>query len=409
MSEVVQRVEKHVIKASHPYFKMLCSFCQKSKNLYNHANYLVRQNFIENQKWIRYGELDKQLKYDTAFPDYKNMPTAQSAQQCLRLLDKTWNSFFRSIKDWSKHKDKYLGRPKMPKYLKKNGLFVLALTNQNCKLKGNSIYFPKIFSGFSVKTGIKAKINFQSFQQIRIVPKYNKLIVEVVYNITVPAIKANNTRIIGIDIGVNNLAAVANNCELPAFVINGKPVKAINQFYNKKRAYFQGVLQQANSRYTSKRLFRLSEKRYSKIADYMHKASRRIIKFCLSNDIDTIVIGQNKFWKQDSHLGRKTNQNFVQMPFAQLIQMIQYKAKNLGIATVLTEEGYTSGTSFIDGELPIKENYNKSRRKHRGMFFSNIGLKINADLNGAYQIIRKVFPIKWDRGCALHPSVVNLD
>ena len=126
------------------------------------------------------------------------------------------------------------------------------------------------------------------------------------------------------------------------------------------------------------------------------------------DDIHKIVIGKNKEWKQNISLSKRVNQNFVQIPFARLIEMIQYKAEECGIAVIMTEESYTSGTSFVDNEEPVKENYNKSRRVHRGLFISNCGIKINADLNGAYQILKKVFPIKWDRGCVLHPFVVNV-
>lgn len=159
----------------------------------------------------------------------------------------------------------------------------------------------------------------------------------------------------------------------------------------------------------SKRMDRLTEKRNGKIDDYLHKSSRYIINYCEKNDIHTIVIGKNKEWKQNSKLSKRVNQNFVQIPFARLIEMIQYKAEEKGIAVILTEESYTSGTSFIDSEEPVKENYNKARRIHRGLFVSNNGIRINADLNGAYQILRKVVPeIRWNRGCVLHPFVVNV-
>ena len=129
------RVEKHVIKSSCSYFSMLMDFCHKSKNLYNHANYIIRNKFTKENILVSYGELDKILKKDYDYPDYQSMPTAQTAQQTLRLLCKNWKSFFTSIKDWKKHKDKYLGRPKLPKYLKKDGQYILILTNQNCKLQ----------------------------------------------------------------------------------------------------------------------------------------------------------------------------------------------------------------------------------------------------------------------------------
>lgn len=404
------RVEKHIIKSSNAFFSMLIDFCHKSKNLYNHANYLVRQAFTsqDNSKWIRYTELDKLLKADEEYPDYKEMPTAQSAQQILRLLDSNWKAFFASIKDWSKNKDKYLGKPKLPKYLKKNGNFPVILTNQNCKLRNGSLYFPKAFKGFTLTPKFIKKENFASFQQIRIIPKRNRIIAELVYNINVPEKKSDNQRYIGIDIGVDNLATVCNNTGEKAFIINGKPLKSVNQYYNKKISHYREIAKRMNNSDYSKRMDRLTEKRNAKIDDYLHKASRYIIDYCLKYDIGTITIGKNKEWKQNVNLSKRINQHFVQIPFARLIEMIEYKAEEYGIAVVTTEESYTSGTSFIDNEEPVKENYNKSRRVHRGLFVSNSGITINADLNGAYQILKKVVPIKWDRGCVLHPFVVNV-
>lgn len=402
------RVEKHIIKQTDKHFSMLMNFCHMSKNLYNHANYLVRKEFTDNDKWLRYGELDKILRADMEYPDYKNMPTAQTAQQILRLLDKNWKSFFKSIKDWSKNKGKYLGIPKMPKFLKKDGKYLLVLTNQNCKLKDGYILFPKSFNGFSVKTKFVERQDFKSFQQVRIIPHKNRIVIELIYEIESVTEKSDNGRYIGIDIGVDNLATVGNNMGKTAFIINGKPLKSINQYYNKQISHYREVCKRVNNKDYSNRMDKLTEKRNAKIDDYLHKASRKIVDYCVENQINTIVIGQNKEWKQSSVMSKRVNQHFVQIPFARLIEMIQYKAQERGIAVILTEESYTSGTSFIDNEMPVKENYNKARRIHRGLFKSNNGTLINADLNGAYQIVRKVFPIKWDRGCALHPIVVNI-
>ena len=403
------RIEKHIIKLFDKYFSLLLSFCQQSKNLYNHANYLIRQEFTQNKRLLKYSDLDKILKADEEYPDYQNMPTAQSAQQILRLLDKNWKAFMVSIKDWNKHKEKYSGRPKLPNYLKKNGYYILILTNQNCKLKDGKIHFPKTFQGFTIKPKFTDKENFVSFQQVRLIPHKNRIVAEVVYNMEILEIKADNQRYIGIDIGVNNLATVCNSISDKAFIINGKPLKSINQYYNKVISHYKEIAKRMNKTDYSKRMDRLTEKRNSKIDDYLHKASRYIINCCLKADIHTIVIGKNKEWKQNSKLSKKVNQNFVQIPFARLIETIQYKAKEQGIAVILTEESYTSGTSFIDNEEPTKENYNKARRIYRGLFVSNKGIKINADLNGAYQILRKVVPeIRWNRGCVLHPFVVNV-
>ena len=145
-------------------------FCQQSKNLYNHANYLIRQEFTQNQKLIKYKDLDKMLKADEEYPDYQNMPTVKSAQQILRLLDKNWKAFMVSIKDWSKHKEKYRGKPRLPKYRKKDSHYILILTNQNCKLREVKIYFSKVFQGFTITPKFTEKENFVSFQQVKLIP-----------------------------------------------------------------------------------------------------------------------------------------------------------------------------------------------------------------------------------------------
>ncbi len=408
MKKTVVRVEKHVIKSSDEYFPLLIDFCHKAKNLYNHANYLVRCTLKEQKKTLPYKELDQLLKADTEYPDYKEMPTAQAAQQLLRLLCQNWSAFFTAIKDWKTHKEKYTGRPKIPGYLKKNGNFLLILTNQNCKLKNEKIHFPKVFQGFIITPKFTEKENFHSFQQIRLIPKKNRIIAELVYNIEVPEQKTDHQRYVGIDIGVDNLATVCNNIGKQAFLINGKPLKSINQYYNKAVSHYREICKRMNQHDNSERMDRLTEKRNAKIDDYLHKASKYIINYCLEHDIHTIVIGKNKEWKQHANFSKRVNQHFVQIPFARFIEMIQYKAEEHGIAVILTEESYTSGTSFIDNEKPVKANYNKARRVHRGLFVSDSGITINADLNGAYQILKKVFPIKWDRGCVLHPIVVNM-
>lgn len=144
----INRVEKHIIKPNNKYYSLLDEFCYKSKNLYNCANYIIRQEFINNGKWIRYNDLDKLLKQEGNNFDYKNMPLASTSQQCLKLLDKNWKSFFQSIKDYNKNSNKYLGRPKLPKYKQKDSRNLIVLTNQNCKISKNIIKFPKALKDF---------------------------------------------------------------------------------------------------------------------------------------------------------------------------------------------------------------------------------------------------------------------
>ena len=292
--------------------------------------------------------------------------------------------------------------------MKKDGSYELVLTNQNCKITGNKIQFPKVFEGFFLTPRCIEREDFLSLQQVRIVPKEQYLVVEVVYKIQLPEKKEDNGRYIGIDIGVSNLATVGNTIGKPAFILNGRPLKSMNQYYNKKISYYRSLAKRMNRKEYSKRMAQLTKKRMAKIEDYLHKVSRYLIEYCKKEDISKIVIGQNKEWKQESPLGKVVNQSFVQIPFAKFLQMIQYKAEEVGITVILTEESYTSGTSFLDGETPKKANYNKARRVQRGLFVSNTGIAINADLNGAYQILKKVVSIKWDRGWALHPVVVNI-
>ncbi len=337
---IIQQVEKHIIKKGHPYYTMFCEFTHQSKNLYNHANYLVRKEFLETGKWLRSQDLDKILRQDFSYPDYTNMPAAQSAQQTLRLLDTNWKSFFKSIKDWSKNKEKYSGKPKLPKYKPKDGKLVLIVTNQQIKQKEDLLTFPKSFQGFKLKPRCVTLANFEKINQIRIVPNNQVFCVEIVYSVSIDdTLLSDNGRYMSIDLGLDNLATVVTNTGLQPIVVNGKGLKSINQYYNKVASHYMSVAKQMN------------------------------------------------------------------------IEKICYKARSCGIQVILTEESYTSGTSFLDNELPQKDFYNKKRRVHRGLFVSNEGIQINADVNAAYQILKKVFPNEFSdgiEGVVLHPVRVDV-
>ncbi|MED4871365.1 transposase [Geobacillus stearothermophilus] len=231
------------------------------------------------------------------------------------------------------------------------------------------------------------------------------------YKKEIPNMIRESNRVVGIDLGLNNFVTMVNNIGETPIVINGKGVKSINQYYNKQKAYFQSILKKQNGLNWSKRLEKLTLKRNNKIKDFMHKASRYVVDWCVKHNIDTIVIGKNDNWKQEVDLGKRLNQAFVQIPYDMFIEQLQYKCEEVGIKVVLTEESYTSGTSFLDGEAPIKENYDKNRRIKRGLFKSNKGILINADVNGAYNIMRKVFPKTFANGVegvGLHPVKLNV-
>ena len=264
-----------------------------------------------------------------------------------------------------------------------------------------------MFNQYLLPTKIHGKL-----QQVRIVPRNNHYVIEVVYKTTVANARENNGRYMSVDIGLDNLATIVTNTGMKPVVLNGNGLKSINKYYNKQKAHYQEIAKRMNDLYVTNRLTRITNKRNNMIDDLMHKASKRVLDLALENDISVIVIGNNKDWKRESNMSKKVNQSFVGIPHQRFIEMVKYKAENVGIKVVLTEESYTSGTSFLDYETPIKENYNKSRRIFRGLFVSDNGIKINADVNGAYQIMKKVFPNAFAdgiEGVGLHPVRVAIE
>lgn len=399
----VSRVEQHVIKKTHPIFKIIDDKCFKSKNLYNYANYLIRQEFINNGKWIRDKELDKMLQSHETYTELGS----QASQKTLQLLDKNWKSFFNAIKDWKKHPNKYLGRPKIPKYKDKNGRFILMLKNIQCRIENGYLIFSwKPLKGFKFKTNVEDRLI-----AVRFIPKGSCYVLEIIYEKEVNEINFESQNILGIDLGVNNFATLTNNIGEIPIVINGRGLKSVNQYWNKENSKLKSDLKKRHNKNWSNKLERLTQKRNNKINHFMHCASKWVIDYCKALNIDTIIIGHNKEWKQECSLHKIINQGFVQIPYNRFIDILRYKCEDANIKFIETNESYTSGTSFLDGELPIKDNYDKSRRIFRGMFKSNQGILINSDVNGSYQIIKKVFPKGFTNGIegvGLHPIRVNL-
>lgn len=400
----VQRVERHYIKKSHKAYKLFDEYCFKAKNIYNLANYTQRQLFINGEKIMKYVDLSKALNKTEAFKDIGS----NSAQMTLKVLDKAWKSFLVSVKDYHKNPSKYLGKPKLPSYKKKDGRHVFIMTNWQTQIKEEYLYFA--FTPLKPLNNLfKTKVVGKHLQT-RVVPKGSSYVLEIVYEKEVIEPKPFNNRIVGVDLGVDNLATCVNNIGVKPIVINGRIVKSINEYYNKKRARLQSSLMKRHSKHWSNRLDTLQLKRDRKLEYYLHCASKSIINYCEGLDIDTIVIGLNKTWKQESKLPKKANQNFISIPYDKLINMIKYKAENIGITVIVNEESYTSGCSFLDLEEPIKANYNKARRIVRGLFESNNGTLINSDVNGGYNIIVKVFPNAFADGIKdvhLHPVRVS--
>jgi putative transposase len=230
-----------------------------------------------------------------------------------------------------------------------------------------------------------------SFDQVRIVPRKTHYLVEVVYTRPIQPADVDRDRVASIDIGLDNLATVTSNQpDFAPLLVNGRPLKSINQFYNQERARLQRPLSDGQT--TSRRLEQLADKRNRRVQAYLHRASRLIIDRLVQHRIGTLVIGKNDGWKQAINLGRRTNQNFVQIPHARFIEMLTYKALLVGIQVILTDESYTSKCSFLDLEPIGKHDGYRGKRIHRGLFRASNGRRINADVNGAYNILRKVIP-----------------
>lgn len=368
----MQLTERHIIIDDR--FK---DWCIKAKNLYNQSLYYYRQSIFKNIQYFSEYELLKIFR-EYKEENYIQLPS-HCGQEVIKNLFKNIKSWQKSRKEYEKNPSKFLSRPKLPKYKKE--LSVLSFNNFQVKLKKGFIHFPKMIGIEPMKT------NVTNIQSCRVIPKANHFVVEFVYTVEDIPQKDYNNKAIGIDLGLNNLATCITTTG-SSFIINGKPLKSINSFYNKRKSQLQS--KSKNKFFTSKRMERITFKRNNKIKNYIHHASKYIIKKAEQLDITKIVIGNNNNWKQEINIGKKSNQNFVSIPHSNLIKTIEYKAKLVGIEVVITEESYTSKCSAIDLE-PIKKNESYvGKRTKRGLFITSNGTKINADANGAANILRKV-------------------
>ena len=390
----MQLAERHIVDRGDLNYKEIDTISFLSKNLYNAANYIVRQEFIWTSKekewgfrdhavWIRYNKLQKMMQ-DSKNPDYEALPRKIS-QHVLKQVDKNWKSFFESIKDWKKFPEKYTGRPSLPDYKDKTkGRNSLVYTIQ-------AISAPELRKGIALLSGTSISVSTQqkNICQVRISPKKQHYVIEVIYKKEVNDLGLDKNKIASIDLGLDNLAAITSNQRgFQPLLINGRPLKSMNQFYNKELARVQSFV----GNKSSNRIIKLSNKRNRKIDNYLHNASRDVVDILIANGIGTLVIGKNKQWKTEINIGKKNNQEFVDIPHARFIEMLTYKCELVGIKVVPETEEYTSKCSFIDMEPIKKHETYAGKRIKRGLFRSANGTLINADCNGSGNILRKAFP-----------------
>jgi IS605 OrfB family transposase len=407
----LQLVEQHVIDRRDPRYAVIDEAAFKSKNLYNAANYEYRQAFIHEGRYLNYNEVQRRMQSHEA---YKALP-AKVSQQILMVLDKNWKGFREALKAYYEDSSKFLGRPKLPKYKHKTeGRNILVYTIQAMSRGKDGLKCGIIKPSM---LDISVKTQHKDVAQVRIVPRKGFYVVEVVYEQEANPTAVDPNLIAGVDLGLNNLVALTSN--KPGFVpvvVNGRGLKSCNQFYNKRRAQLQKSLGHPGS---TPRMEKLTNKRNRRVDHDLHTISRFVIELLVAEGIGTLVIGKNDGWKQEANMGKRNNQQFVQLPHARFIAMLTYKAELAGITVKLTEESYTSRASFLDRDpLPTRkaggEKHTFSgKRIKRGLYRASDGRLINADINGASNIVRKVAPNAFgsegveDGECRVHLPVVH--
>ena len=371
-------VEKHIIKPKHKYYDEINHLCWLSKNLYNATLYTVRQYYFEHKQFLNYQAVNKLFASDNQ-PDYRALP-AKVAQHTQMLVDRNFKSFFALLK--LKGQEKYNKPIKIPSYLKKTGKQVVHYE------KGAISFKEKGFIKLS-KTNIKikTKLTKDKVQFVRLVPRNHYIAIEIGYHVKEPEQKLNDN-VLAIDIGVNNIASCVTT-DGDKLLVNGKPLKYINHNYNKAVADAKSKLKSTHNQNSSKYTNQIINKRNNRINDYLHKITTYIVNHAVSKNIGTIVVGYNKEWKQDTNLGKVNNQNFVQIPFYRLINLLEYKCRLKGIKFQTITESYTSKCSFVDNEEIKKHTTYSGRRISRELFKTKNGLIVNADINGAYNILKK--------------------
>lgn len=375
-------VEKHKIYKSHPSYSKIDEMSRKANNLYNQCVYFAKnsENVSEDLK-----NLYRTMK---SFPDehdnYRSFGYAQCAQQILILFQQDLRSYFASVKDYKKNPTKYTSVPKFPRFRKSGERHQVIFTNQAAKLSGQIVDIAS--KTFENKLSIQLRtISAKKICQVVFAPRNDYFLVYVIYEVADPVISQNSSKVAAIDIGLSNLATVTFSEQHEPILYRSDLVK-INRDFNRLSSEYVSILKKTQNKDTSKRRNRLSEKRAGLIEDRLHKISRAIINDLSQRGVSTVIVGKNTGQKINNNL-----KNFVQVPLFRLISMIKYKAELSGMTFIQVNESYTSGTSFLDNELPTKEYYDKSRRKYRGLFLSNNSRRINADVNASFQIMKKIY------------------
>ena len=404
------KVDNYFIHRGEVSWTICDEFCWAAKNLRNYANFIIRQEYIKHKKYLNYYTIEKMIRAER--PDcYLKVP-AKLTQSIFRELDRNWKSFFKAKSVYYKNPKKFLGPPKMPGYKdKKYGRSGINFTTQSISvpnLRENLLKFASL--DFLIKLrllelvdsdGVVTYVQNPNLRDVSIIPKNDgyQVIVKYLDVDEIPKIESGHSA--GIDLGVNNLAAITTNSkDNPAFLLNGKPLKSINAFYNKKLSKLRSELDLNKTKKGKKRIQRkiqkLCRKRFFKIKHYLHEASKMVVNQLASAGVTHLVVGKNIGWKQETNIGNVSNQNFVNIPHARFIDMLKYKWEKMGRTFETIEESYTSKCSFLDKEEICYHDTYLGKRGPRGLFTTKEQYKINSDVNGAGNILRKVISNAFD-------------
>lgn len=392
-------VQSNVIRGlSKQQYQILKELCQYSNNLYNVALYNIRQYFFNEKQFLTYESNYHECKENENYA----LLQAGVAQQTLKVADRSFKSFFNLLKK-CKTGDYRYHNVKIPHYRKKGGYFNLILStnaisvvNGCFKLPISREYRKSHPDMEDILIPYPERLNSAELKEVRICPydngRYFKI--QYVYHWYKEETLVNPDNIIAVDLGVENLATCVSNVETP-FIMDGRKLKSINQYWNKEKARLQSVAMKQEVR-TTHQINRITTKRNNRVNDIIKKTARYIINNCIEHQIGTLIVGYNKDFKRSVNIGKINNQNFVQIPLGNLRQQLEFLCWTYGINYIEQEESYTSKSSFIDGDIlpeykaeqPYLGQFS-GKRIHRGLYQSKDGITINADVNGAANIGRK--------------------
>jgi putative transposase len=394
----MQLVEQHCIKKHDPRYSVIDEAAFKSKNLYNAALYEMRQEFIHHGIYLSYEEMDKRMQQHEA---YKALP-AKVSQHVLKQLADAWKAFREAKEAYEEGPSKFTGRPRLPKYKHKTEGRNLLIYTIQAMSRGKHGLKRGIIKPSMLPIEVKTQQDPKQIDQVRIIPRNGHYVVEVIYSKEPVQAQVDPSFCVAIDLGVTNVAAITANREgfIPRLV-NGRTLKAMNQWYNKRMKELTLCLPKEDRERVTKQMEQITNKRNRQVNHYLHAASKRIIDFLIKEGVGTIIIGKNPLWKQETGMGKRNNQNFVQIPHARLIDMLMYKAALVGIQVEIQEESYTSKASFLDLDpIPTYKPDDETEyvfsgkrigRRNR-LYRTKDGKIICADVNGSYNILRKSKP-----------------